>query len=56
MGRASYNANRMNAAAQALENPLQVAVALRRPPIVLLSGCVGFGEEYTRIGGFRTAT
>ncbi|MDP7041581.1 MAG: dihydroorotate dehydrogenase, partial [Gammaproteobacteria bacterium] len=21
-------------------------------PIVLLSGCVGFGEEYTRIDGF----
>ncbi|MEQ9561794.1 MAG: dihydroorotate dehydrogenase, partial [Woeseiaceae bacterium] len=21
-------------------------------PIVLLSGCVGFGEEYTRIEGF----
>ena len=21
-------------------------------PIVLLSGCVGFGEEYTRIAGF----
>ena len=21
-------------------------------PIVLLSGCVGFGEEYTRIQGF----
>ena len=23
-------------------------------PIVLLSGCVGFGEEYTRIEGFST--
>ncbi len=21
-------------------------------PIVLLSGCVGFGEEYTRVDGF----
>ncbi|MET0054590.1 MAG: dihydroorotate dehydrogenase, partial [Candidatus Thiodiazotropha sp. 6PLUC10] len=21
-------------------------------PIVLLSGCVGFGEEYTRVNGF----
>ena len=21
-------------------------------PIVLLSGCVGFGEEYTRVAGF----
>ena len=25
-------------------------------PIVLLSGCVGFGEEYTRIEGFSNAT
>jgi dihydroorotate dehydrogenase (NAD+) catalytic subunit len=25
-------------------------------PIVLLSGCVGFGEEYTRIDGFSNAT
>ncbi len=26
---------------------------LRFPsPIVLLSGCVGFGEEYTRVAGF----
>src|SRR4026209_1400846 len=24
-------------------------------PIVLLSGCVGFGEEYTRIEGFSNA-
>ncbi|RUM81115.1 MAG: dihydroorotate dehydrogenase, partial [Candidatus Thioglobus sp.] len=24
-------------------------------PIVLLSGCVGFGEEYTRIQGFSNA-
>src|ERR1700760_2041733 len=24
-------------------------------PIVLLSGCVGFGEEYTRIAGFSNA-
>ena len=24
-------------------------------PIVLLSGCVGFGEEYTRIDGFSNA-
>ncbi|MCI0626030.1 MAG: dihydroorotate dehydrogenase, partial [Acidobacteria bacterium] len=21
-------------------------------PLVLLSGCVGFGEEYTRVAGF----
>ncbi|HKL78021.1 MAG TPA: dihydroorotate dehydrogenase, partial [Gammaproteobacteria bacterium] len=24
-------------------------------PIVLLSGCVGFGEEYTRVAGFSNA-
>ena len=24
-------------------------------PIVLLSGCVGFGEEYTRIEGFSNS-
>ena len=24
-------------------------------PIVLLSGCVGFGEEYTRIKGFSNS-
>lgn len=24
-------------------------------PIVLLSGCVGFGEEYTRVNGFSNA-
>jgi dihydroorotate dehydrogenase (NAD+) catalytic subunit len=58
MGRASYNARRMNAAAQALasskDGPLQVdfcGLALASP-IVLLSGCVGFGEEYTRVDGF----
>jgi dihydroorotate dehydrogenase (NAD+) catalytic subunit len=26
-----------------------------RSPIVLLSGCVGFGEEYTRVAGFSNA-
>jgi dihydroorotate dehydrogenase (NAD+) catalytic subunit len=54
MGRASYNARPMNAAAKELENPLQVdfcGLALNSP-IVLLSGCVGFGEEYTRVEGF----
>jgi len=54
MGRASYNARRMNAAAETLASPLQVdfcGLALSSP-IVLLSGCVGFGEEYTRIEGF----
>ena len=51
---ASYNADPMNAAAQTIENPLQVdfcGLALNSP-IVLLSGCVGFGEEYTRVEGF----
>jgi dihydroorotate dehydrogenase (NAD+) catalytic subunit len=54
MGRASYNAPRMNAAANTLESPLRVdfcGLALSSP-IVLLSGCVGFGEEYTRVDGF----
>jgi dihydroorotate dehydrogenase (NAD+) catalytic subunit len=58
MGRASYNARRMNAAAQSLatskDGPLRVdfcGLALASP-IVLLSGCVGFGEEYTRVEGF----
>jgi dihydroorotate dehydrogenase (NAD+) catalytic subunit len=44
----------MNAAARTIENPLRVdfcGLALASP-IVLLSGCVGFGEEYTRIEGF----
>ena len=26
-----------------------------RTPLVLLSGCVGFGEEYTRVAGFTNA-
>ena len=26
-----------------------------RTPLVLLSGCVGFGEEYTRVEGFSNA-
>src|SRR5262245_56630380 len=58
MGRASYNARRMNAAANDLRSPnpgpLRVnfcGLALNSP-IVLLSGCVGFGEEYTRVEGF----
>jgi len=35
-------------------NPLQVDFCglLLRSPIVLLSGCVGFGEEYTRVEGY----
>lgn len=44
----------MAAAPQTLENPLQVDFCGMRfdTPIVLLSGCVGFGEEYTRVEGF----
>jgi len=44
----------MNAAVQTLENPLRVKFCGMElnSPIVLLSGCVGFGEEYTRIEGF----
>ena len=38
-------------------NPLQVDFCglLLRSPIVLLSGCVGFGEEYTRVEGYSNA-
>ena len=38
-------------------NPLQVDFCglLLRSPIVLLSGCVGFGEEYTRVVGYSNA-
>jgi dihydroorotate dehydrogenase (NAD+) catalytic subunit len=44
----------MVAAAAALDNPLRVDFCGLEfsSPIVLLSGCVGFGEEYTRIEGF----
>ena len=44
----------MNAAAQTLENPVAIDFCGMRleSPIVLLSGCVGFGEEYTRVDGF----
>ncbi len=47
----------MSAATPARE-PLPASLALRfcglefASPIVLLSGCVGFGEEYTRVEGF----
>src|SRR5689334_24892482 len=44
----------MSAAPENVHNPLQVdfcGLALSSP-IVLLSGCVGFGEEYTRVDGF----
>ena len=49
-----YNPRRMNAAAQSLDNPLRVDFCGLElaSPIVLLSGCVGFGEEYTRVEGF----
>jgi dihydroorotate dehydrogenase (NAD+) catalytic subunit len=44
----------MNAEAQAVENPLRTEFCglVLNSPIVLLSGCVGFGEEYTRVEGF----
>src|SRR5262247_227670 len=44
----------MNAAPQTLENPLRTEFCglSLNSPIVLLSGCVGFGEEYTRVAGF----
>ncbi|HKL77701.1 MAG TPA: dihydroorotate dehydrogenase [Gammaproteobacteria bacterium] len=39
------------------DNPLQTRFAGldMASPIVLLSGCVGFGEEYTRVAGFSNA-
>ena len=45
---------RMNAAAKTVENPLRTEFCglSLNSPIVLLSGCVGFGEEYTRVEGF----
>ncbi len=44
----------MNAAAKTVENPLRTQFCGLElgSPIVLLSGCVGFGEEYTRVEGF----
>ena len=44
----------MNAEAKSLDNPLRVEFCGLElaSPIVLLSGCVGFGEEYTRVEGF----
>src|SRR5215467_6556974 len=44
----------MNAVASTVENPLRVEFCGLdlASPIVLLSGCVGFGEEYTRVEGF----
>ena len=44
----------MTPAAPAADNPLAVDFCglTLASPIVLLSGCVGFGEEYTRVHGF----
>jgi dihydroorotate dehydrogenase (NAD+) catalytic subunit len=44
----------MNAAPRSIENPLRTEFCglSLNSPIVLLSGCVGFGEEYTRVEGF----
>ena len=44
----------MAAAAQVVEKPLasRFCGLAFDSPLVLLSGCVGFGEEYTRIEGF----
>jgi dihydroorotate dehydrogenase (NAD+) catalytic subunit len=35
--------------------PVEFCGLSLRSPIVLLSGCVGFGEEYTRVEGFSNA-
>ena len=44
----------MAAAPENVENPLltEFCGMQLNSPIVLLSGCVGFGEEYTRVEGF----
>ncbi len=44
----------MAAASETLEDPLRYRFLGMEfaSPIVLLSGCVGFGEEYTRVEGF----
>src|SRR5262245_63199825 len=58
MGGASYNARPMNAAVQPLGSSKEESIQVDfcgltlASPIVLLSGCVGFGEEYTRVDGF----
>jgi len=48
---------RMNAARDEVKNPLasRFCGLAFSSPIVLLSGCVGFGEEYTRVAGFSNA-
>ncbi len=47
----------MNAAADTVRSPLAMEFCGLdfQSPIVLLSGCVGFGEEYTRVEGFSNA-
>jgi len=47
----------MNVAAEKLRGPLEVDFCglPLATPIVLLSGCVGFGEEYTRVEGYSNA-
>ena len=49
----TYNCG-MSPRAEELANPLQLQFCGMplASPIVLLSGCVGFGEEYTRVVGF----
>ena len=44
----------MNAVPLEVKNPLEFSFCglSFASPIVLLSGCVGFGEEYTRVAGF----
>src|SRR6202451_1566734 len=45
---------RMNAVSREVKNPLGFSFCglAFASPIVLLSGCVGLGEEYTRVAGF----
>ncbi len=47
----------MSTAAKESHSPLEMELCgiSMRSPIVLLSGCVGFGEEYTRVDGYSNA-
>ena len=47
----------MSAALNEVKNPLRLSFCGLdfSSPIVLLSGCVGFGEEYTRVEGFSNS-
>lgn len=47
----------MSKAAKEMHSPLEMEFCgiSMRTPIVLLSGCVGFGEEYTRVEGYSNA-